>query len=224
MCSSEGKVNKAAGTACGTTECNPFSSDIDPDTCPKKICKFCNDGSCLLGYQPPPQNTTCAANDYDCQIRNVLKKYTGVSEDPRYTTNGKHCGMLNCNIIGCTGQGSTEETCRPVSRSLHYCNKARDYRSKDKCDELKNAIAGDLEASMRKAFVEGAGGVSEHFHIEFPGPSGEQCRNGVLCGGAGQPACEECSWEPIPFGQRPPRDAITARFNGRLHVLMCTEP
>jgi len=127
--------------------------------------------------------------------------------------------MAGCNIVGCQQSlGDTEATCRPVSHTLHYCDRAYDYGSKEYCQELKPKILADLPG--QGTILEAAGTANEHFHIQFHAP-GENCRNEILCGGAGEPACQTCRWVRVPNPLQPPAGARTMMVRGILQQLVC---
>src|SRR5260221_5866890 len=105
--------------ACGSNQCDPFSTDQNPDTCPKKKCKFCDAGNCSLGPQPPPQDTPCDQNGdpatyLKCQIDNSFGKYTGSTPMVTAFNTERHGGSVpSSQRKGCNpdDSGPSTDTC-----------------------------------------------------------------------------------------------------------------
>ena len=168
----------------------------------KKLCKYCDNGECVFDHPVPPKPRNCEALKSSdskknvaylkCLVNNVLRKFTG-KDAPRGelpTKNGGNSGTHPGTSVfhkDCGGKG-TEESCRKVSMSLHYCDLALDLRSINKCNDLSEKIREELKKlpQVKRVILESLGKPgSEHLHIEFS-HSGTGCRfiNGKsrLCG------------------------------------------
>jgi hypothetical protein len=126
--------------------------------------------------------------------------------------------------VGCMGTGSSEATCRPVSVSWHYCDRAFDIGSKEYCSDLQGAIRSALSGEFGcSKCIEGAGTTNQHYHIQFPvqspGKSELACSDGTICTGAAP--CVKCQWVPLAPGTTPPPGAQTATLGGLFYFLQC---
>lgn len=224
-CSNEGcqVVSLPDTNPCGTTLINPFVTT----SAVRRQCGFCSDGLCLLGLRPPPEAPTCDQSPgspelFRCQINKVFIEATGVPALVTFANEGTHSGQVE-SIYGCAEEGTDISTCGPVSKSWHYCDRAFDLRSRDKCLDLSLSLAELLnQLPGGNAKVEFRGRANEHIHVEFR-TSGSQCRNGIVCGGVGQEPCLVCSWIRLLEGENEPPGATVQFFDGARNYLMCEQ-
>jgi hypothetical protein len=240
-----------SGDSCtdgGCMETNaPDTTQCGLNTPKDGFCGHCFSGTCEYVHLPPANPIPCTAPPgtaeyYRCLIDNVYLKYLGVtaSSSGNITSENdkKHSGQKG-EIPGCEGDSThktdqTDATCRVVSKSWHYCDRAFDVRSKDKCPLLIKSMIADLRAlpGVTSAGTEPAlfdvngnlvprQGNDEHFHVEW-GDANLECRQGQACTPTGPNAnCNVCNWQPFT-GTSPAGTCRVASFKGSSQALLCS--
>ncbi len=205
-------------------------------------CGYCISGNCLTHPVLGEVINNCGAYQnslayYQCRIAGVFQKYQIIPVPYTSVNHDKHSGQKD-EISGCRGDDinnadETEETCRLVSHSWHYCDRAFDIHSNDLCPELLDGLIEDLsnidgvsvvgtepayrDKVTRKLKARGGG---EHLHIEW-GLRGMQCRQGSICT-IGRD-CNVCDWIPVASpDQLDPFACANNYFNDSLQQLICS--